>query len=62
MFNIFACLFGFFVFKYYFFPLFFKKKCESISNLNDRFKLMDENKKYKNQIESLNKETSSLFQ
>ena len=24
-----------------------KKKCESISNLNDRFKLMDENKKYK---------------
>ena len=33
-----------------------KKKCESISNLNDRFKLMDENKKYKNQIESLNKE------
>ena len=33
-----------------------KRKCESIGNLKDRFRLMDENKKYKNQIELLNKE------
>ncbi len=33
-----------------------KRKCESIGNLKDRFKLMDENKKYKNQIDLLNKE------
>ena len=33
-----------------------KRKCETIRNLKDRFRLMNKNKKYKNQIELLNKE------